>query len=188
MNNEIVVSKDYVSEFGEALKATVLNWRRAGEVYVQAIDADPANKTIFFEKFPEIPPGVWTRIESVGRGTVLPELITSAIGCYKQVARLPISEQKMVSCHPIELLLANGDILKVKINDLQKDQIKQVFAIDHVRSIQEQKAYLEQSKSKYSKVEKAVTKSYSIVGKGKVEINGFVFTVRELSRIISEAA
>jgi len=108
-------------------------------------------------------------------------LIFTETKARKKLAAAPKSQQKKALDKGLEVLVDNGEVLRVKIDDLTSNQIKQVFAGDHVRSIAEQKNYIRNRKAQMEfaaklnipKVEKEPEKVLPIyeIKKGKLIIN-----------------
>ncbi len=142
MNNEIT---NYIEKFGEYLKEGLAYIRKACEVYVKAIDSDPSNIHRFKEKY-ELTDTAWIRFEQVGRGLLHEKLLTDYSLGARKLKMLSFSEQARYTASPVEYLTKDNDVLKIQLCNLTRNQIKQVFAEDHVRSIAEQRAFIESSK------------------------------------------
>jgi hypothetical protein len=139
MSNEIT---NYIEKFGEYLKEGLVYIRKACELYVKAIDVDPSIIDKFKEKY-DLTDTAWIRFEQVGRGLLHEKLLTDYSLGARKLKMLSFSEQARYSASPIEYLTKDNDVLKIQLCNLTRNQIKQVFADDHVRSIAEQRAFIE---------------------------------------------
>jgi hypothetical protein len=176
-----------VQEFGELFLKGAEYLLKACKVYVKTIDNDPASLGDFEEAYPDISSSAWRRFEAVGRGSLHVKLLTNMTTGAKKLEKCSYTEQTKYIEKPIEVLLVNGDTLKVDIHNLQPSQLKQVFASDHVRTTSEQKAYIESLKSgeNIERVRKAKVIPYSIV-KGKLIVGEVSFTKSDLLRILMQ--
>lgn len=188
VSESAVVVGNFIEDFRKTMGHSIESWKRACTIYVSAIKASVDNKELFIDAFPEIPMSTWSRIEAVGRGSVVPQLLTYSGGYYGKISRLPMSDQERVLSKSVEILLSNNDILKVKIQNLEKEQIEQLIAKDHIRSIPEQKAFMQNIKTIKMRSMRPAVNNYKIVRKGRIEIAGLVFTVKQLSKMIAEAS
>jgi len=121
--------------------------------YVKAIDEEPLLKKYLVEnnlaKASDL-----NNFEKVGRGMMSVKLLNPSKKQYMCIARCPISEQNLYlgtetkKGQPIEVLTINGDVLKIDIDNLTGSQINQVFHYNHVRTLSEQKVYLEELKKR----------------------------------------
>ena len=121
--------------------------------YVKAIDEEPLLKKYLVEnnlaKASDL-----NNFEKVGRGMMSVKLLNPSKKQYMCLAKCPISEQNLYlgtetkKGQPIEVLTVNGDTLKVDIDNLTGSQVNQVFDYEHVRSLAEQKIYLEELKKR----------------------------------------
>ena len=121
--------------------------------YVKTIDEEPLLKKYLVEnnlaKASDL-----NNFEKVGRGMMSVKLLNPSKKQYMCLAKCPISEQNLYlgtetkKGQPIEVLTVNGDTLKVDIDNLTGGQINQVFDYSHVRTLAEQKVYLEELKKR----------------------------------------
>lgn len=140
--------KQIIESIRSCLEKGIRELKRVGELYVEAITNNPEMREAIQDAIPEISPSTWSRFELLGRGHAVAQLVYDDSLPAKNLLRCPLSEQeKYIGGEGFELLLDNGDILKVSLHNLTRTQTHQVFAKDHVRDIAEQKAWLKQSKS-----------------------------------------
>lgn len=177
MDTKPVINK--VDEFGDLLKKGMEYIKKACEVYVQAITEDPNLLEEFKTKYPEVSMSAWADIEAVGRGTLSQGLLFKASSGYNRLKKLPLSLQQKYINGTVELLIEGGESLKVKVEALTTDQARQVFSRTHVRTLGEQRAYLESKRSKNK------LKPYKIIDK-KLVVKRVEFTIEELEDILKE--
>ncbi len=145
MKNEMV--KSPVSEFKSAWINGMQEILKACKIYVAAIDENPEVKQEFQEAFPKISDCAWARIERVGREQMHYLLLCDSSPAADKIRKLPYSEQKQILEGGIEVLTSTGDRLKIKAENLTREQVKQVIASDHIRDVAAQKAYIESQKT-----------------------------------------
>lgn len=104
------------------------------------------------------------RLDAIGRDHCIPELLYMG-GNHKKLINCTIDEQRKYHAGAVEVLVDGGDILKVKIEDMTKLQVKQVFAKDHIRSISEQRAWQESGKIEIRHGSKAEAEAFVKAGR-----------------------
>jgi len=180
-----------VEQFGDLLHKGYEYLTKACQLYVKAIDEDQEAKAAFVDAYPDIPATAWRRFEAVGRGSMHPMLLANLTVGARRLERCSYSEQAKYVKGPVEILLANKDVLKVSLHNLTSDQVRQVFATDHIRSIPEQRAYLESMKTRDAVAEAAAVeakrnpaKSWRIV-RGRLVVTGpCEFDKEDLFRVL----
>jgi hypothetical protein len=116
---------------------------KCSKQYVYIIQTFPGSKELIQERIPEVGIFFWKILEKIGTGNLDPRLLNdrSYVGdCLRKLSGI---DQKIALDGPIDLLLPRGDILKVMVHNLTESQCLQVFNKDQMRSLPEQKAYLE---------------------------------------------
>lgn len=173
-----------LDEFRERLSMSVDRFKAAGDSYVKAIDElGDAAREAFRANFPQVTPSLWRRLEAVGRNEMDSRLLVMSSAGANALRRCPFSVQKVALANGVEVLTANGDVLKVSIDNLTIEQVRQVFAGDHTRDAAAQRAWLETSARK---APKPPATAYRISA-GKVTINQPCTMTRvELLRILAE--
>tara|TARA_R110000868_G_scaffold366198_1_gene629117 strand:- start:214 stop:834 length:621 start_codon:yes stop_codon:yes gene_type:complete len=82
----------------------------------------------------------------IGHGRMLPEVFVSLAGkpnLLRKVSNVMIQEQQhIVDGKPVKVMLRGGDFMLAAPSDMTFDQIRQVFAADHIRNDSEQAAWL----------------------------------------------
>lgn len=121
----------------------------ACRIYAAALDAFPEARKAFMARFPRISPDMLANFELVGRGQWDARVID---GIYAPVhhilRRLPISQQRELLDHGVDVLTVDSGMLRVQITDLSPDQIHQVFRGRIVRTEAQQRAWIEDQRSK----------------------------------------
>jgi hypothetical protein len=145
--NEIAArTETYIEQFGEKLRAGVLAMYEAAQVYATAISADPEARVQFEARYPQITQTFWTRLELVGSGDMHNTLLLDSSQGGDRLRRLPVGQQELAINNGINVLSADGTALRVDYKNLTSDQIRMVFAGDHIRTLSEQRAWVESNK------------------------------------------
>lgn len=130
-----------------ALRAALGRFREAvteaAQCYVAAIERDPAFRDFIADEMPDVPASLWRALEQVGRGLLDGRIITGGVAYGNRLRRLPIHEQRRAMDETLPLLVGDGDQLAVKLSSLTPDQAEQIFAPDHIRTLEEQRAWIE---------------------------------------------
>jgi len=178
-----------IESFVDFYKQGVNAWIKAGEVLVEMVDSDPHAYDYIIQKCPNINPMILERFEQMGRKILHPQLLLNNSAGYSKLQKLPFSLQERYLDEPIPLVVhtENGtDVLLVKAREMTKDQANQAFSTGRIRTEGEQKAYLIQQQSNAAKnVTPSVQTPWKIKG-SKVEINGVIFTRKELAGILAQ--
>ena len=171
------------NEIASIISGGIKEVYRGCKMYVEALGKYPNIKNYYIRNGAD--PAHLRRFEEIGRDRLHPELIFKTGNQYKKLAKCPLSEQETYIKEPVEVLLPNGDVLKIKIENLTQEQIKQVFDKSHVRDISDQKSYLKNLESTISIKAPTYKKPYKVY-KDKVVINGVSFTKDDLFNILRE--
>lgn len=134
---------DAIKVITSGIRNIAENLQQISEVYVTAIDRDPAFREHLADELPAVPGGFWRDLERVGRGQLDSRIAGGGVPYSQRLRRLTMSEQKQAIEHPLQLLTSGGDTLRASIDSLLPEQAEQVFARDHIRSLPEQKAWIE---------------------------------------------
>ena len=139
-----ILDTSMFEKFHSAFTAGLEGIAEAARIYVESIDADPANKLRFLAHFDgQVPPTIWKSLEKVGRKQIHPQLLLGVVGNATDIKRLPYSEQeKVINGDPLILLTDRGEQINVDLRTAPKTVVNQLVASDHVRSLAEQKLYL----------------------------------------------
>ena len=145
MSDKVTVSagvKQFVKLFWEGVDA----WTRAGVLYVEMLEKSPGVADEIIAQCPDISRAVLGRFEEVGRKSLHPKLLVMDGPGPSRLRMMPYSVQLRHIESPLEMLTCrngNSDTLLVHVRELSSEAAKQVFAVDHVRSLAEQRNYIE---------------------------------------------
>jgi len=115
------------------------------KLFARAIDSETITKDEISEEH-KIPLSVLNRIEAVGRGTILVDLLYRTEKQYHLIAKMPFDEQQKIIDKGVDVLTTSG-VLHVDVADLQLGQVNQVFNGTQIRSVSAQKAWIEDQKT-----------------------------------------
>jgi hypothetical protein len=161
---------DAIRSFTEAFQIAREGFIRAGQIYAAAIDRfGQSARDQFATGAPAISAETWRRLERLGRGEMDHRLLTKSSEGARALRRLTPGEQGQALDHGVPLLLSGGDHLLVQVDALTRAQVHQVFAMDHVRDLGEQRAWLETHAPQITAPRKVDAPAYRIVG-GRVKI------------------
>jgi hypothetical protein len=165
--NELTESA--IEKFRDAFARGIAGIVEAGEIYVKAIDADASAADTFRERFSDcLPASAWTGFEAVGRKWMHPKLMLGGMADRKTAARvklLPYSMQTRVfNKERFDLLLLDGQVLKVSPLDCTPEQSEQLFDGPVIRDVSAQRAYLETTTRKAKAMPEAEPLPYVISG------------------------
>ena len=144
---------ELLKEFKASLDAGINGFIQAGDIYVRAIDQDPEYAERLQEELKDIVPSrAWSQLEALGRKIIHPKLILGGLSDPRKtniIKRLPYSLQNRVfKEEKFPLLISGGDILDVNLLKASYDQTIQICGEGQIRSLAEQKAYIESNKLK----------------------------------------
>jgi len=151
-------------------------------IYVRVLDGYPSRVDYFRESCGEYPMSMWRKLERVGRGTTIPELLWSNGPGLSKLEKMSISDQRRYLSERIDVLIERVegkvktfDKLRLRVQDLTNDQANQVFSINTIRDESAQRAYLESlAASNRRKVEEAQAvafeKPWQAIGKKQILI------------------
>jgi hypothetical protein len=178
--------KVFVKEFRDALTQGIEGFTRAGEVYVEAVDANPKHGEVFREEFEgQVSASSWALFEKVGRKCLHPQLIVGGGPNANKIRRLPYSVQERVFAgERFELLVSGGEHILVDVREATKEQAEQLVGDDHIRTLSEQRAWMEAQKT-LAEAEPEVM-PYVIAGGTVTFRKGVKLTKQEVRRILAE--
>lgn len=186
MKNEVTVNA--VEQFKEAWEMGFGKILDACKIYVTAIDKNKTAKDDFVKNFPFIHPSVWSNIEACGRGIIHFKLMISMNPASQKAKLLPYSTQEAIINNGIDVLTVKGDVLKIQLDNLTPEQIKQVFNGNELRDISSQRAWIESIKMVEMTSKKKACSQWTIKGTSLVVMEPMTFTRQELARIMAEIA
>lgn len=134
-----------LSQIKDLFHQGVQAWVKAGEIIVEVIDDEGLSLEEINDTL-EMPLDVLATLEKIGRKQVNPQLLLSDYPAARSLERLPMSEQERLMIEPVDVLLQTGgttDMIKVQVQHMTREQVKQVFARNYIRPIHEQRAWIE---------------------------------------------
>jgi len=143
------------------------------------LDNDPEAR-LNFRKM-GIPPSMYTRLEKVGRGTLLPALVDRPY-----FEKLPVDQQKLIVTSKVTAVIDKGngefDTMLVDVLTAEKEFVDRIVAKDHIRTVAEQRQWLI-SKRKPITMEESIDLPWTFVGR-KVEIKGGIYTYAQIQTLL----
>jgi hypothetical protein len=170
MANELTNTEhpSYITDFMEAFNNAKEGIVRAAHIYFMAINENPERAMEFRVAIPDISESAWRMLEDIGADRMDSRLILSDRVPHKsKIARLPYQVQKRVlDGEQFDLLVDEGDVLKVDAKQVTSDQANQLFDRDNIRTVPQQKLWLmdRARKAKLTKGEPEETWPYLIRG------------------------
>lgn len=95
------------------------------------------------QRYPDLSRGALERLEAIGRGNLLPEFALDSSVAAFHIAKLPMATQAMIIRDGVEVLKVGG-VHRKPYQALSYQECSQAFEGDHLRSVEEQRAYLKQ--------------------------------------------
>ena len=129
-------------------------WIESGKILVELVESNPHIYDNIIQKCPTLNAGVLGKLEMMGRGMLHPRLLLGNSPGFQYLEKMPMSVQERYIEEPIPLVIetdAGTDVILVKAKDLTRDQARQVFAANRLRTEGEQKAILIDQRSKNAK-------------------------------------
>lgn len=180
------IEKNAAKQVADLIYQGVDSWLKAGEIIAREMDKNPDFIEQISDQYPDLPVNILYRFEQIGRKQVYPRLLLNDSPGARRLIKMPYALQVKYSDEPMALLTKSGDSLKVEVRNLTPDQANQAFASDHIRTLAEQRAWLEDKESFSAAVPASGNPPYRIVGKTVVVMQGCKFSVGDLARILVE--
>ena len=133
-----------LKQFNEKLSQGMALIIQACEFYVLVIDNHSKWVDWFRSQRRDLPGGVWTQFERVGRHLLHPDLLPwfGNTGV-RYLEKLSLSLQKKYAVEEIPVVGSMGKTVHIKVYDLTNELCKQVFDGSSIRSLKAQEAYIE---------------------------------------------
>jgi len=182
--------KAMLKQIGPLITSALQQIHQAGLIIVRLLDEDRVPMTEIVEAS-AIPRSILKRLEQVGRQKMHPSLYLGEKGYSEAVARLPYSTQVHLLDEDgsVDVLVGGGDVLQVKLDALQPIQIKQVFGDDKIRTVAEQRAWVEGQKTlaRINQTDASKTNApYEVAGKKLTVHTPMSFSLKQLERIVAQ--
>tara|TARA_Y100000310_G_scaffold220706_1_gene222287 strand:- start:906 stop:1472 length:567 start_codon:yes stop_codon:yes gene_type:complete len=162
-----LVKKTYINEFVEAITAGHEMIYNACVGMVEQIDANPECKQEYIDAMPNVPQRTWATFEKIGRNMMDWRLALGGVKNEGAIKRLPVSDQnRIMDGEKLELIVSGGDTLMVDPTTCNKEQAAQLFDKGAIRTLSEQRAFLEAEERGWEMVEKvhSLTERYRVMG------------------------
>jgi len=184
-----------IATLTNSLQAGIDAWERAGEEVVRLVDdhgmslediCAAANSDI-------VTVSVLAQFERIGRKQVMPRLLVAEYPAANSLQKLPMSEQQRLLNGSVELVTMKAgktDVLSVAVQDLTRQQCRQVFDRNSVRSLGAQRAWLEAQATEQELVNiKATSQTPWVVRSGRVLFReGCELSRHELAVILAQVS
>lgn len=185
---ELTIINQRLSDFYSALQRGAEAFEEAGRILVGLIDEDPLVKDRILEAHPDITESTLETFERIGRNQLYYRLCLIEGPGVTRLKRCTFSDQVKFSTEPIPMLLVNGqdstDHILVPVQAMQPNQARQVFGPHRIRTLGEQRAFIESERTKPQPIE--TQQSYTI-GKGRIVFHKPVtLTISDMARLLSE--
>lgn len=132
--------------------------QEAAKIFAAATKADPNFRAWALENAPNGCRRTLLDLEGVGNGLIDARLLGGEVKNSYQLRSLPMPDQQKFIEGSIEVLTENGETLLIAGQNLTQDQFRQVFNRTHIRSLEEQKAWIESQKTKQAITAKKTTR------------------------------
>jgi hypothetical protein len=180
---------DSIGAFVSLVRKSCIDLQTAAEMLTRLVANDDTVVDRIVDEEPSIPRAFLTRLLRVGERSLCPELLLNNCWAYRQIAALPYQQQKQVlSKRAVDLVVgeAEGDVLRVPLTELTRQQLGQVFTKDGLRSRDEQRAWLRRRPTSRASIP-AVPEQPYCVKKDRLIVNvPTEFTRKDLLRIMEQ--
>jgi len=190
--NTTVQKASKIEEFKSALTDGISGIVRAAKIYVSAIDEDSSNSEKFQNELKDfVPSSAWAQFEAVGRKWMHPRLLLGGVHDFKKsriIKRLPYSTQEQIFEHKrFKLLTSTGDTLSADVLECTPEQCEQLFNGDSIRSLGEQRAYIESKASSEPLAKSEIEVMPYTISDNRITFRrGCVMNRAELKRVLQE--
>ncbi|MBU3720762.1 MAG: helix-turn-helix transcriptional regulator [Burkholderiaceae bacterium] len=180
------ITETIYAEIAAFVTKGIDSWLEAGKLIKDLVDDHGISQEEIAERA-GLPPVVVGKLEMLGRERIMPQLLLATYPAATFLPRLDCSLQKAVLANGVDVLLENGETLRISAPNLTRLQCQQVFDRDGVRTPAAQKAWIESEALRLglSRVPEVST-TYQI-RKGKVFIPAPChLTQKDLVRMLGE--
>lgn len=186
MQNFITTSR--ITEFITLIRSGIDSINKASKMYVEMLEQDETVTERIIKESKFLTKSFLYNIEKIGRDQLNPQLLLANSPGYMKLRALPKRLQDKYLNESVEVLVYNDngeiDKLKTSVRDLSADAANQVFDKSGVRSLAEQRVYLESKRNLKQRV-KVKDQKY-VVRKDILMVTAPCnFTKKELLNILS---
>lgn len=183
------LEKHKESDFIDAVTRGIDAFEEAGRILVELIDNDPGAKARILNSGKGITEDTLDIFERIGRKQLYYRLCLNEAPGVRALRNCQFSEQIRYSDEPVEMLLYRSgktESLKVSVWAMTPNQVKQVFGNKRIRTLGEQRAWIENERNKPQNV--TIDRPYTIK-RGKIIFHApCELTVQQMGLLLAEAA
>lgn len=181
------ITKSAVDRFGELFATGMAKLVEACRVYAEAVKADPSQREAFARKYPQFNSYAWANFERVGNNELDARLLTASFSASGYLRALPVNRQKDALDNGVDVLTENGESLRVSVENLQPLQARQVFNGRAIRTLAEQRAWIEEQRQNEAlRKAKPVNAGYVVTKNGVVTTGPVTLSWTQLAQILAE--
>ena len=178
---------EYAENFGNNIKLGIESIKQAATEYADAIREYPSKAEKYFrEQFPSVTATTWDKLRSIGNGDLNPNaILVSDVFC-KALSKLPIEKQNRIfigkGFRVVDPITRQTSV--VAFSQLTARQEKIVFDGESIRTPEQQRKYIDDTRSEMEENNKIVP--YHIDGKRLFIHRKCEIGLRELEKIIEK--
>lgn len=135
---------ELINEFSKQLAAGMLNVERACRTLAEAYDIDAGYAENCVKALGIPSPSVKSML-AVGRGKLMPQLLTGSTPGERALAHCDVAIQKLYLDEPVPVMAPTNfaEHRLIRVSELTADQARQVFDRGTLRTLAQQRSYLE---------------------------------------------
>jgi hypothetical protein len=187
---EIDTIRSEAEQFYQLVTQGIEAWMKAGQIVARQLDRDPK----WAEKVCQLIPGMTEetiyRFDAIGRNQLAPKLMLANCPGYRALAQLPVELQHRHLEQPVKLLVfrdGRPDTLLVDVQNLTKQQCRQVFSNKGIRSEAQQQAWIESQQTKVAlQIPAKLGEPYYIRGQTVHIQKPMILTQADVMRMLSK--
>lgn len=143
-------AKDRISAIRNGLAEIHRNAVAVAKAYTEARSKDPEFDDWLLEAVPMLTRRTLRWLEQIGNGTMDERFILGQVPAdhVLRLEKLPIEDQRRALDGKLPLLTADGSHLQMSLSAMTPDQVAQVIGRDRIRTLEEQRAWIEDRRSK----------------------------------------
>ena len=154
---------------------------------MEALDSGAQAETIAEQA--GLPLDIVFQFERIGRKQLVPELIVADFPAQRAMSKLPFSEQeRLLGRDTISVCVIKEtgvETLQIPARNLSKAHVKQVFDEGRLRTVGEQRSWLEARAAANAEPPRTNADPY-VVRRDELIVGGVTFTKKQLLRIVAD--
>ena len=186
--NKNEISTEVMAGIAQCMLNAMASVIETAQELVRLIDSQPLFAEQLAAQYPKIGMAIIKNFERIGRKQMIPGLMWDASPGASALRRMPYSLQEKYYDNVVPLLVnaeSGWDVLRTPIGSLTKDQAAQVFNGETIRTEAQQRAWIEDRRSREAIKTVNKVEPYRIVGKELLVTAHCVFTAKDLASILS---